>query len=695
MAWNLNTVRRTAIALFVGLTFGVSLSAQSSSLTRIALFDPVGNSKDSTLAAVLSTVTDSVELSLDVLQRYDVKRLPAADPSTGLDEVRAYCEANRVDQAILGSGAARAAGGYDFRLVVYDRRKDSITVDQKATSTGVLDIFDTTDALIASLLEGLSGTHLLFGSLTVETDPAGATIAVNGKKVGASPVSLRGLPVGTIQVSAHSDGREDVVTSVTIVDGQSADQALTLVRSAGTLSVKAPADAVITVRSAELGEKGLTGTGTLSLPTGEYEVVATDAGLPTVPTKLTISRNQTSPWQPWTKAYLAIQPATADVEVQVDGRDRGAAPQLVEVEPVALHRLELKKEHYQVYRADLSVTAGDKAVFAPELTENPGSIKIVTSIPGVEVDLDGKQKTITPAVFENVAAGTHVVHLGSLSALKRVYLGGDPFPVEVKPDEQTPVARTMVEGNGHLTITDAPTGSSLEIDGVPVESAEAFTSGMEAPAGELDVAVNGPGGQKWTKTVNLGLSGDVKESIYSMAWHLQRRTIQMDGNPGDWEGLMPVWIPERQTFPDQPGTELVRGFACRDDSYLYVRFEFGNGTPRTDLVKAIASELDYVATIYTRSGPIQATTRFRRSQAGGAASLSIYDPHSQTTKGLGENAFKSQIGESSLEIAIPFRLIKSYLSDGVVNLALNVVNVGTYGWLDSIQTGQRQAAFDF
>ena len=695
MRWSLNTVRRPAIALFVGLAFGVSLSAQSGSLARIALFDPVGTSKDSTLAAVLSAVTDSVELSLDVLQRYDVKRLPAADPSTGLDKVRSYCEANRVDQAILGSGAARAGGGYDFRLVVYDRRTDSITIDRKGSATGVLDIFDTTDALIASLLDGLSGTHLLFGSLTVETDPAGATIAVNGKRVGASPVSLRGLPVGTIQVSAHSDGREDVVTSVTIVDGQSADQALTLVRSAGTLSVKAPADAAITVRSPELGERRLTGTGILSLPTGEYDVVATDAGLPAVPTRLTISRNQASSWQPWTKAYIAIQPATADVEVLVDGQDRGAAPQVVEVEPDALHRLELKKEHYQVYRADLSVAAGDKAVFAPELAANHGSIKVVTSIPGVEVDLDGKQKTTTPAVFENIAAGTHVVHIGSLSALKRVYLGGDPFPVEVKPDEQTPVTKTMIEGTGHLTITDAPTGSNLEIDGVHVESAEAFTSGIEAPAGELDVAVSGPGGQKWTQTVNLGPSGEVKESIYSMAWHLQRRTIQMDGNPGDWEGLIPVWIPEPQSFPDQPGTVLARGLACRDDSYLYVRFEFGNGTPRTELGKAIASELEYVATINTRSGPIQATTRFRRSHVGGATSLSIYDPKTQKTKSLGENAFKSQIGESSLEIAIPFRLIKSYLSGGVINLALAVVNVGPYGWLDSIQTGQRQVAFDF
>ena len=280
MAWSLKTVRRSAFALFVGLTFGVSLSAQSSGHTRIALFDPVGNSRDSTLAAVLSTVTDSVELSLDVLQRYDVKRLPAVDPSTGLDKVRAYCEANRMDQAIMGSGAARTAGGYDFRLVVYDRRKDSITVDQKGSSTGVLDIFDTTDALIASLLDGLSGTHLLFGSLTVETDPVGATVAVNGKKVGASPVNLRGLPVGTIQVSAHSDGREDVVTTVTIVDGQSADQALTLVRSTGTLSVKAPADAVITVRSGELGEKSLTARVRCHCPRGSTKRWPLTRGFP-------------------------------------------------------------------------------------------------------------------------------------------------------------------------------------------------------------------------------------------------------------------------------------------------------------------------------------------------------------------------------------------------------------------------------
>jgi hypothetical protein len=186
--------RRITLLLLVATCFLPNLDAQSeSSRARIAMFEPAGQKEDTTLAAVLSTVADSVELSLDVLQRYEVRRLPPADPAKGLDQVRAYCQENRIDQAILGSGNARPGGGYRFRLVVYDRKTDKITTDQQGASSGVLDMFDVTDRLVAGLLDGLSGTHLLFGSLSVESDPAGAAVAVNGKEVGSAPLSLRGL----------------------------------------------------------------------------------------------------------------------------------------------------------------------------------------------------------------------------------------------------------------------------------------------------------------------------------------------------------------------------------------------------------------------------------------------------------------------------------------------------------------------
>jgi hypothetical protein len=660
------------------------------------LYEPAGQKEDSTLAAVLATVTDSVELSLDVLQRYDVKRLPPADPAQDLPKVRAYCEANKIDQAILGSGAARTAGGYDFRLVVYDRRKDSITVDKQGSSAGALDMFDTTDALVASLLDGLSGTHLLFGSLSVETDPVGATVAVNGKEVGQSPVSLRGLPVGTVVVTARGDGREDAAATVTIVDGQSSDQALRLARSVGTLTVKEPADAVLTIRSAEIGEKTVTGSATLSLPTGSYDVVATDMGLATVSSRLTISRNQALPFLPWTKAYLAIQPAVAGTDVTVDGQDRGVGPQVVEVDPAALHRVTLKAAHYQPYVADLGAAAGDKVFFTPELIGNPGSIKVVTSIPDVPVDLDGAGQRLTPAIFDRVAAGTHVIRIGSVEVDGKAYVTEKPGTVEVKPDEQTLVSKTMVPGVGRLTIIDAPAGSSLAVGGTPVPSAEAFTTGVEVPAGQVDVAVNGPAGQKWNQAVNVDLLGSVRESVYAMQWHIPRRTVRVDGNVDEWKGLTAAWVPERQQgFPSQPGTDLVRGFVCRDDAFLYVRYEFGNGGPSLQLGKDISSELQYMVSISTMQGEIQAKTRFHRI-GGAGAELGIWHADKGLWQSLSVNAFKYQIGDGSLQVAIPLRLLKPYLTGSLLVMKLLVLNEDGNGtWLNTIQTDRRQVVFDF
>src|SRR5208337_387231 len=225
------------------------------------LFEPAGQKEDTALSAVLSTVADSVELSLEVLQRYDVRRLPPADPAKDLDRVRAYCQENRIDQAILGSGSARPGGGYRFRLVVYDRKTDRITTDQQGASSGVLDMFDVTDALVTSLLDALSGKHLLYGSLSVQSDPAGATISVNGKDVGQAPLSLRGLPVGTVELTARSDGREGANATVTISDGETTSSSLTLPRSMGVLTVAMPKDAVMTVGSAEIGQKEVTGPG--------------------------------------------------------------------------------------------------------------------------------------------------------------------------------------------------------------------------------------------------------------------------------------------------------------------------------------------------------------------------------------------------------------------------------------------------
>ena len=105
--WGRTGALRFALLLLLTACFQPALHAQSETgRARIALFEPAGQKGDAALTAVLATVADSVELSLDVLQRYEVRRLPPADPAKDLARVKAYCQANRIDQAILGSGSA-------------------------------------------------------------------------------------------------------------------------------------------------------------------------------------------------------------------------------------------------------------------------------------------------------------------------------------------------------------------------------------------------------------------------------------------------------------------------------------------------------------------------------------------------------------------------------------------------------------
>jgi hypothetical protein len=357
------------IALLVATFFASALSAQSESgRARIALFEPAGQKNDAALTAALSAVANSVELSLDLLQRYEVTRTPSANPETDLDQVRAYCRKNHFDQAILGSGNARPEGGYHFRLMVYDRKKDKVTTDQKGDSKGALDMFDTTDTLVASLLDGLSGTHLLFGSLSVDSDPAGATISVNGKDVGQAPLSLRGLPAGTVELTGRMVGREPAKTTVTISDGETTNASLTLPLSMGVLTVAMPKDAVMSVVSVGVELKRITGPGTAMLPAGDYEVQASCPGLPGVSGKVTITSGVSTQWQPWAKGYLDVRSDPAGATIVVDGVERGPTPLVIELEPGVVHRVELKMEHYETYNADLSQDAGSKTLFSPALT---------------------------------------------------------------------------------------------------------------------------------------------------------------------------------------------------------------------------------------------------------------------------------------------------------------------------------------
>ncbi len=682
-------VRRLALVLIVlGCTLPpFAAQAQSSpspgALARIALFEPSGRSTDATLTAALGTVADSVELSLVCLQRYEVRRLPAVDPTRELDKVRAYCQANRMDQAIMGSGSARSDGGYSFRLVLYDRKADSITLMREGACSGALDMFDTTDALVAALLDGLSGEHLLFGSLVVDTDPPGAAISVNGKEVGLSPLSLRGVPAGAVTVSARSTGREDAQGTVTILDGEMANASLSLARSMGALTLDVPEDAAVSIRG--MAEKPLQGAGPQRLPTGRYEVSASCPGLDAASQTIEIQRNATFQWRPWPKGYLHVQSVPLAATVIIDGTERGITPLIVELDPGVLHRVELRKEKYEPYFAEVTAAAARKSVYRPVLTGKPGSVSVDTIPSGATAHLDKDRVLITPGTFEDVLPGAHALTFEEFFSNRRYYSSPEAVTVNVSPGEQSDLSHQLALVPATLSITDAPPDAAVTVDGTAVDRSRVFAAGADIPAGTLDIVVSTPAGQRWEKgyTSHPGVASTL--SVKLMTAMLLRKTIRLDGALDDWEGISPCWQAQspKLNYPNQPGTQLTRTYVCRDEQYIYWRMDFANGTPSTELSKFIDHRLVYAMRMFMGVESITAELMFDRSLKT-ATWVGVINSYTNTTTTL-PGGLKWAIGSSTLELALPVSSVQRYFANGPLSVDFDVATVSPSGaWITTL-----------
>jgi hypothetical protein len=187
---------------------------------RIALFGLEAGSAASSIKPVTDAVADTMALTLALLGRFEVIRLEEPDALADLAALREYCETNHIDQAIGGSGTARAGGGYHFRLGVYDRHKDRVSLVREGASSGLLDVFEVTDELVAGLLESLSGTHIGFGSLELELrgeERGEYEVLIDGTSAGEGISSVGKLLIGrrTVRVRQRRLLREvDIASAV-------------------------------------------------------------------------------------------------------------------------------------------------------------------------------------------------------------------------------------------------------------------------------------------------------------------------------------------------------------------------------------------------------------------------------------------------------------------------------------------------
>lgn len=256
-----------------------------------------------------------------------------------------------------------------------------------------------------------------FGSVTVTSTPSGASVFLDEKQVGQTPLTLDRIASGSHSLRLQAPQYAVERRNVSVADGQTANVAVTLAARFAEITVQAPQGAVVTVD----GDRK--GSGTLSWRQSEglCDIVVSMAGHRDARRQLEVvaGRAQTVQLTPQPiYGSASVDSDLIDAEIWIDGKQYGVTPNVVERLLVGSHTLVLKKSGYADLQQQFSVEEGKEASLSVKLPAGR-SVQFTSEKPGMQIIVDGKKLGTTPL--------TAVVGIGhhSVSAMR----GGDIIDV--------------------------------------------------------------------------------------------------------------------------------------------------------------------------------------------------------------------------------------------------------------------------
>lgn len=182
-----------------------------------------------------------------------------------------------------------------------------------------------------------------FGTLSVASDPPGASVWIGEVRVGQTPMVLPELSSGPVQVQLRLDRYDPLSTVVEVRDGQTTELHPALVADFGELVLTgAPQGATITVNGRRAGEAPL---GPQIVDPGPVDVVVSAAHRLPWTGHGVITRGQTLslavPALDVQKGSLSLISEPRGAEVLLDGARVGTTPLTLDDLPAGAHQVEL------------------------------------------------------------------------------------------------------------------------------------------------------------------------------------------------------------------------------------------------------------------------------------------------------------------------------------------------------------------
>ncbi len=127
--------------------FGVSVSVYCSDALkpRIAVFPLMNPSKDTQIDIISENVKKTAELTLKMIDRYEVTDVYVSDYSDTQEYFSKYTLENSIDSIIYGKADIREDGAIQLEMSVFSRGENRITMTETETAETVFEIFDASD----------------------------------------------------------------------------------------------------------------------------------------------------------------------------------------------------------------------------------------------------------------------------------------------------------------------------------------------------------------------------------------------------------------------------------------------------------------------------------------------------------------------------------------------------------------------
>ncbi len=344
--------------------------------------------------------------------------------------------------------------------------------------------------------------------LDVTSQPPGATVSVDHKEKGVTPLSLTDLTPGQHLLHVTRANYRDSFDSVVLETGVSRTAAFKLEPLTGILLLTTTPDGCeVSAKGVALGVTPLLIT---TLESGTHRLTVASPGYQ--PKEVEVTLEGRTPLKQEValmsdSGTIAVTSDPAGAEVLVNGIARGKTPCRVDRIPGGSVTLEVKAEGFQPHSRDVALAAGEVQTVEVQLKPLPGTLRVVSIPEAGRVYINDEFKGESPYDLANAKPGTYRVRVDKT--------GYEPVARDVTLEKGASITEEfrLAKNTGRLELITAPAGSTVLIDGKKI--------GITLTHGTDTSAVSDP------FAIEEALEGEHSVEIFRKGFATQKRKIEI------------------------------------------------------------------------------------------------------------------------------------------------------------------------